>query len=87
MQPEFAGYRAPTLTFSPLVGLELLGQLASSIQLPLREDFEYGLLSLKGELKIEGDRFATNELAYLGRGRRNVTLELPAGRRAILVGG
>lgn len=84
---EFAGYRAPTLAFSPLVGLDMLSQSAGSLQLPLREDFEYGLLSLEGELEIEGDRFATNELAYLGRGRSHVTLELPAGGRAILVGG
>ncbi|SDL24383.1 hypothetical protein SAMN05661010_01188 [Modicisalibacter muralis] len=84
---EFAGQRAPTLAFSPLVGLDLRSPSAGSLQLPLREDFEYGLLSLEGELEIEGERFATNELAYLGRGRSDVTLELPAGGRAILVGG
>ncbi len=55
--------------------------------LPLREDFEYGVLSLEGELDIEGDAFAANELAYLGRGRASVTLSLPAGGHAILVGG
>ncbi|MFW3613209.1 pirin family protein [Billgrantia antri] len=84
---EFAGQRAPTLAFTPLVGLDLAATSGGSLQLPLREDFEYGLLPLEGELVIEGERFATNELAYLGRGRSQVALELPAGGRAILVGG
>ncbi|UYG09032.1 pirin family protein [Halomonas sp. M4R1S46] len=84
---EFAGRRAPTLAFSPLVGLDLVSREASTLRLTLREDFEYGVLPLEGELAIEGDRFAPNELAYLGRGREAVTLDLPAGGRAILIGG
>ncbi|MDR5866277.1 pirin family protein [Halomonas koreensis] len=84
---EFAGRRAPTLAFSPLVGLELVAREASTVELALREDFEYGLLPLEGELDIEGETFPPNELAYLGRGRESVTLSLPAGARVILVGG
>ncbi len=84
---EFAGHRAPTLAFSPLVGLDLAAASAVSLALPLREDFEYGLLPLEGELEIEGKTFPPNELAYLGRGRSRVDLVLPEGGRAILVGG
>lgn len=84
---EFAGHRAPTLAFSPLVGLDLTSREAATLRLPLRHEFEYGLLPLEGELEIEGDTFVPNELAYLGRGRDDVTLGLPAGGRAILVGG
>ncbi|MDN3522138.1 pirin family protein [Halomonas ramblicola] len=84
---EFAGQRAPTLAFSPLVGVDLAAAEAASLTLALRPDFEYGVLPLEGELGIEGDGFATNELAYLGRGRDGVTLDLPAGGRAILIGG
>ncbi|MDI5984099.1 pirin family protein [Halomonas sp. M4R5S39] len=84
---EFAGHRAPTLAFSPLVGLDLTSRDAATLRLPLRHEFEYGLLPLEGGLEIEGDTFVPNELAYLGRGRDDVTLGLPAGGRAILVGG
>lgn len=84
---EFAGQRAPTLAFSPLVGVDLAAAETASLPLTLRPDFEYGVLPLEGELEIEGDGFATNELAYLGRGRDGVTLDLPAGGRAILIGG
>lgn len=84
---EFAGHRAPTLAFSPLVGLDLSSRQGSTFKLSLRQDFEYAVLPLEGELDIEGDAFVVNELAYLGRGREAVTLRLPAGGRAILVGG
>ncbi|TDX29837.1 hypothetical protein DFO67_10675 [Modicisalibacter xianhensis] len=84
---EFSGHRAPTLAYSPLVGLDIASREASNVTLTLREDFEYGVLPLEGELDIDGDRFAPNEMAYLGRGRTAVTVNLPAGGRAILVGG
>lgn len=84
---EFAGHRAPTLAYSPLIGLDIASREVSNVTLTLREDFEYGVLPLEGELDIDGDRFAPNEMAYLGRGRTAVTVNLPAGGRAILVGG
>lgn len=84
---EFAGYHAPALTFSPLVGLDIAARAGSMHTLPLRRDFEYGVLSLEGELDIEGDTFRENELAYLGRGRDEVTLSLPDNGRLILIGG
>ncbi|MBD3896294.1 pirin family protein [Halomonas sp. ML-15] len=84
---EFAGHTAPTLAFSPLVGIDLAASLATTLDLPLRDDFEYALLPLEGELTLDGDAFATNELAYLGLGRSGVQIGFPAGSRAILIGG
>ena len=84
---ELDGRRAPTLAFSPLVGVDIFSRGQSNLQLSLREDFEYGVLPLVGELGIEGESVPVNELAYLGRGREAVTLSLPAGGRAILIGG
>lgn len=84
---EFAGHRAPTLTFSPLVALDLASPRGDQLRLPLRADFEYGLLPLESDLEVEGETFATHELAYLGRGRDEVTVTLPAGGRVLLVGG
>ncbi|GGY04943.1 putative quercetin 2,3-dioxygenase [Litchfieldella qijiaojingensis] len=84
---EFAGHQAPTLAFSPLMGVDLHGLQSTMLSLPLRNDFEYALLPLEGELEIDGEPFATNELAYLGRGRDSVEVALPEGGRAILVGG
>ncbi|MDN3524829.1 pirin family protein [Halomonas sabkhae] len=84
---EFAGYQAPTLAFSELVGLDMVSPQQKEVTLSLRQDFEYGFLPLEGTLDIEGEAFSPDELAYIGRGRTSVTLSLPAGGRVILIGG
>lgn len=84
---EFMGHQAPTLSFSPLLGMDIVAGEQSQITLPLREDFEYGLFVLEGNLEIDCESFATNELAYLGIHRNSVTFSLPAGSRVLLVGG
>lgn len=84
---EHDGHRAPTLAFSPLVGIDIATREDTTVSLRLRKDFEYGLLPLEGTFSIDSERFLTNELAYLGRGRNTVDVTLPAGGRAILVGG
>lgn len=82
-----AAHTAPTIFFSPLVGIDLQAVQAGQVNLELRADFEYGLLPLQGSWSIEGEAFAENDLAYLGCGRRQLVLESPAGGRALLVGG
>lgn len=84
---SYAAYTAPTKSFSPLVGVDLQAIQAGQVSLELRADFEYGLLPLQGEWKIEGETFAENDLAYLGCGREQLVLENPANGRALLVGG
>lgn len=81
------GREAPTLAFSPLVGADLFSSQPSSFKLAVRDDFEYGVLVVTGALRIDQDRFAPDELAYLGCGRDDVTLELDANTRVLLLGG
>lgn len=84
---EFAARRAPTLTFSPLVGVDLAWSQEGRLEVPLRTDFEYGVLALQGALQVDGEVFGADTLAYLGRGRDGVTLAGAAGSRALLLGG
>ncbi|MFY0990058.1 pirin family protein [Halomonas sp. C05BenzN] len=84
---EFAGHEAPTLSFSPLVGLDLDAESDATLRLPLRPEFEYALLPLEGQPTLEGEALVTDELAYLGRGRDALELALPAGARVLLLGG
>lgn len=84
---EYADRKAPTLMFSPLVGLDIVAAEATELNLHLTTEFEYGLLPLEGSLTISGETFQANELAYLGRGRSNVAVGLSEGGRVILVGG
>lgn len=84
---EFADKNAPTLHFSPLMGLDILMAQAGTLDLNLRADFEYGILPLSGAFTIEGESFVENELAYLGCGRSQLRISAPAEFRALLLGG
>ncbi len=93
---EFAGGEASVLvgTFvdavsparcdSPVVGVEL--RLESRATVPLRPDFEYAVVVLRGGLEVDGVPIAPGRLAYLGAGRDQLDLR---GDRcvAMLLGG
>ncbi|MCT7654187.1 pirin family protein [Oceanimonas sp. NS1] len=84
---EYAGHKAPTLLFSPLVGLDLHAREAADLTLPLRPDFEYGLLALEGGITMVGEHIDANELIYLGAQRERLELALEANTRVLLLGG
>lgn len=81
------GETAPTLTFSPLVGIDLDWTTAGEIDVPLDPAFEYGLLPVIDAVRVEGETLPQEALVYLGRGRDHVRIAAEAGARAILVGG
>ena len=78
---------APARIHSPLVGIDIACDTTSALTLELDPGFEYGLMPRVGDATIDGDTIRTDELAYLGRGRRDLNLALPAGARALLLGG
>ncbi len=84
---EYAGHRMPGQFHTPLVGLDLAAPRAARLALPLEAGFEYGLLVLEGGLRLNGERFAGNEFAYLGHGADGALLELAADTRLLLLGG
>ena len=71
MTGEFEHHRAPTLQYSPLIGMDVsyrangFEQTEQTIQLPLRPGFEYGILLLKGQIQIGGQRYQGHELLVL----------------------
>lgn len=81
------GHRAPTLSFSPLIGMDLQWQQAGKQRLQLNPAFEYGLLPLEGDLVVDGSPLAVDELAYLGIKREAADLEFSKSGRALLIGG
>ncbi len=84
---SFCGHTAPTLQYSPLVGVDIRYRQSGAHTLPLRPDFEYGLLVLKGRLKLNGESFAPDELAYLPTGSDGLTLETDTDTHLLLIGG
>ncbi|MBS0468281.1 MAG: pirin family protein, partial [Proteobacteria bacterium] len=77
----------PVLVHSPLVGVDWFAPQAAALTLPLNPAFEYGLMPLTGPATAQGQQLAPDELLYLPPGGSELRLELPAGTRALLIGG
>lgn len=84
---SFEGHTARARLYTPLLGVELHSPDRSRLELVLERGFEYGILPLEGVVRIGGETFAADQLAYLGRGRGYLSLELAPGSRALLLGG
>jgi hypothetical protein len=77
---------SPARTDSELVGLELrLGAGDSVVE--LRPDFEYALVVTSGALGAGGTMVEPGHLAYLGRGRGEITVASNGDTTALLLGG
>ncbi|WP_404838413.1 pirin family protein [Aeromonas media] len=84
---EHAGRRAPTLHFSPILGLDLHSPQGGHMVLPLDPAFEHGLFPLQGEATIAGEALAPEQLLYLPPGTRELRVTLGPGSRLLLIGG
>ena len=78
---------APARLYSPLVGLDVSSTVGGRVGLALEPGFEYAVLPLEGHIDIDGERFGTGELAYLGDGQTRFDALLSAGGRILLLGG
>jgi hypothetical protein len=83
----FAGEKAPAEVFSPLVGLDLTTASAAATALSLDPGFEYGVMTLEGEARVEGQPLAPGSLLYFAPGRETLSIESPAASRLLLIGG
>lgn len=86
---EFLGSRSPVETRTPeLLGAELQLDPNVELKLPLRPDFEYGVLAEDSALTVNGRTISHRDLAYLPVGSDTLTLAGgAAGARVILLGG
>lgn len=84
---ELDGARSPASTYSPLFGAELSVEAETPARLPLRPDFEYGVVVLQGGARIAETPLEPNVLVYLGRGRGALDVSGRPGTRIMLIGG
>jgi len=83
----FEHHHAPACIYSPLMGIDLVAGDAARTRIKLDKGFEYGILPLEGQWRVNSEDFGANELAYLGCGLDSLELQASPGARAILVGG
>ena len=78
---EYRGERSPAEVFSPLAGYEVAVPGGDDFTLPVREDFEYGVVAVDGSAVVAGALIAPGLLAHLPAGRSEIRLSPAGGRR------
>ncbi|HET7385052.1 MAG TPA: pirin family protein [Nocardioidaceae bacterium] len=71
---SLAGATSPAPAYSPLMAAEITLAPGGSVTLPLERDFEYGVLTAQGSLRVDGREVTRNAMSYLGEGRPELTL-------------
>ena len=78
---EYRGERSPAEVFSPLAGYEVAVPGGDDFVLPVREDFEHGVVAVDGSAVVAGALIAPGLLAHLPAGRAEIRLSPAGGRR------
>jgi hypothetical protein len=78
---EYRGERSPAEVFSPLAGYEVAVPGGDDFMLPVREDFEYGVVAADGSAVVGGPLIAPGLLAHLPAGQSEIRLSPAGGRR------
>lgn len=87
---SYQGRQAPTSQFSPLVGVDMRFQQAQAFEIECQDKFEYAILVINGTIKINGERYAKDEIAILSdcaAAQEELTLWAEQGTHIMLLGG
>ena len=82
----FAGATSPARHDTPLVGVDGALRPGRSAW-PLEPEFEYALVVLDGQARVQDRPVRPGQLAYLGRGRDRLELAAEGPARVLLLGG
>jgi hypothetical protein len=81
------GAASPAWTPSALVAAETRLRSGAAAQLPAERDFEYAVLGVAGDVRVDGRTLERGTLVYLGAGRDAIGLSTADGGTAMLLGG
>lgn len=87
---SYLGRTAPTTQFSRLVGVDMQFSQSQPFEIEVQEGFEYGLLVLKGKIRVNGTEYNADELAVLSdceNATDKLELFAEAGAHLMLLGG
>jgi redox-sensitive bicupin YhaK (pirin superfamily) len=87
MVGQLFGAESPVQVHSPLIGVELITNGAARTTMPLRGDFEYGVLVLQGEAVVAGERLVPGELLYIGENHTRFEVCCDAPASLLMLGG
>lgn len=82
---QLAGLTSAATAYTPLVAAEIAG--SGEVRVPVRPDFEHGLLVLEGSVEADEVPLENGPLLYLAEGRDELTLRSAGGCRVLLLGG
>jgi quercetin 2,3-dioxygenase len=78
---EYRDHRSPAQVFTPLTGLEVAVPGGDDFVLPVREDFEYGIVAADSSAVVAGALIAPGLLAHLPAGQSEIRISPAGGRR------
>ncbi len=84
---ELLGHTSPARTFSEMVGAEIDVPAGTMTQLPINESYEYGLLVVAGDLRVNDEQVPLEYLYYQPLGSEEFTIESTGGAKVVLLGG
>lgn len=84
---ELAGVRSPASAHTPIVGAEIRLAPGSRVNLPLREDWEHGVLVVEGDARVAAVDVPRGDLLFLGDSRDEVEIRTQDGALLFLLGG
>ena len=86
---SLAGETSPVLTFTPLLGAELLLDPGAEVRLDVDPGFEHGVLVDLGPVTVEGTELKPAELGYVAPGVSQLVVSNPGedAARVLLLGG
>ena len=84
---EHLGTKSPATVYSPLVGAELRVPAGERLELPVDAGWEHGILVVSGDVTIDEQSVAVNELAFFEAGSNRISIEANSDALLLLVGG
>lgn len=78
---------APTQVYSPLVAIHIKFLETASLSVPLRTDFEHGIMQLNGEVTVDDQSLQRDQLMYSDKGADSLKITGVAGSQCLLIGG
>ncbi|WP_406143363.1 pirin family protein [Streptomyces sp. NBC_01012] len=84
---ELDGAASPGRSYTPIVGADLTLTEGAEARLPLDPDFEYAVLSMSGEARVDGVPVLPGSMLYLGCGRTELPLRADSDAGLMLLGG